>query len=130
MSLNPNLNEHMDLIRYGAIDIIPEDDLAKNIEDAIKRNKPLLVKCGCDPSRPDLHIGPSVVLKKLNHFQELGHKAILLIGDFTAMIGDPTGRNRTRPQLSKKEIDVNAKLIIILDNLQTLMIYYTPAMTS
>ena len=112
MNLNPNLNEHMDLIRHGSVDIIPEDDLAKVIEKSINNDQPLLIKCGCDPSRPDLHIGHSVVLKKLNHFQQLGHKAILLIGDFTAMIGDPTGRNKTRPQLSKEEIDENAKSYI------------------
>ena len=104
----PTLNEQMDLIRKGTEEIIPEEDLLKKIEKSIKEEKPLKIKCGCDPSRPDLHIGHSVVLKKLRDFQDLGHTAILLIGDFTAMIGDPTGRNKTRPQLSIKEARKNA----------------------
>ena len=95
----PNLNEQMDLIRTGTEEIIPEEELVKKIERSIREKEPLKVKCGCDPSRPDLHIGHSVVLRKLRDFQDLGHTATLLIGDFTAMIGDPTGRNKTKPQL-------------------------------
>ncbi|HXG01201.1 MAG TPA: tyrosine--tRNA ligase, partial [Bacteroidota bacterium] len=87
----PSLNEQMDLIRRGVVEIIPEDALVAKIERAIKTNKPLRVKLGCDPSRPDLHLGHSVVLRKLRHFQDLGHQAILIVGDFTAMIGDPSG---------------------------------------
>ena len=104
----PSLNEQMDLIQTGTEEIIPEEELVKKIEKSIKSNIPLNVKCGCDPSRPDLHIGHSVVLRKMKDFQDLGHTAILLIGDFTAMIGDPTGRNKTRPQLSIKEARKNA----------------------
>ena len=104
----PNLNEQMDLIKTGTEEIIPEEGLVKKIEKSIKEKKPLKVKCGCDPSRPDLHVGHSVVLRKLRDFQDLGHTAILLIGDFTAMIGDPTGRNKTRPQLSIQEARKNA----------------------
>ena len=104
----PNLNEQMDLIRTGTEEIIPEEELVKKIERSIKEKEPLKVKCGCDPSRPDLHIGHSVVLRKLRDFQDLGHTATLLIGDFTAMIGDPTGRNKTRPQLSIEEARENA----------------------
>ena len=104
----PSLNEQMDLIQTGTEEIIPEEELVKKIEKSIKSNIPLNVKCGCDPSRPDLHIGHSVVLRKMKDFQDLGHTAILLIGDFTAMIGDPTGRNKTRPQLSIKEARENA----------------------
>ena len=104
----PNLNEQMDLIRTGTEEIIPEEELVKKIEKSLKEKKPLKVKCGCDPSRPDLHIGHSVVLRKLRDFQDLGHSVILLIGDFTAMIGDPTGRNKTRPQLSINEARKNA----------------------
>ena len=95
MKKNPTLNEQMDLIRTGVEEIIPEEELVKKIEKSIKKGTPLKVKCGCDPSRPDLHIGHSVVLRKLRDFQDLGHTAVLLIGDFTAMIGDPTGRNKT-----------------------------------
>ena len=109
MKKNPTLNEQMDLIRTGVEEIIPEEELVKKIEKSIKKGTPLKVKCGCDPSRPDLHIGHSVVLRKLRDFQDLGHTAVLLIGDFTAMIGDPTGRNKTRPQLSIKEARANSE---------------------
>ena len=109
MSKFPNLNEQMDLIKVGTEEIIPENELVKKIEKSLKNNKPLNVKLGCDPSRPDLHLGHSVVLRKLKDFQDLGHTAILLIGNFTAMIGDPTGQNKTRPQLTKEEVSENSK---------------------
>ncbi len=99
----PSVNEQMDVIRRGAEEIIPEDELVKKIEKSIKDNKSLNVKLGCDPSRPDLHLGHSVVLRKLRQFQDLGHKAILIIGDFTGMIGDPSGRSMTRPSLTIEE---------------------------
>ncbi len=103
----PALNEQMDLIKRGAFEIIPEDELVKKLESSLKKNIPLNIKLGCDPSRPDLHIGHSVVLRKLAQFQELGHQAILIIGDFTGMIGDPSGRNVTRPSLSLEETRQN-----------------------
>lgn len=103
----PPLNEQMDLIKRGANEIIPEDELVKKLENSLKKNIPLNIKLGCDPSRPDLHIGHSVVLRKLAQFQELGHQAILIIGDFTGMIGDPSGRNVTRPSLSLEETRQN-----------------------
>ncbi len=103
----PALNEQMDLIKRGAFEIIPEDELVKKLENSLKKNIPLNIKLGCDPSRPDLHIGHSVVLRKLAQFQELGHQAILIIGDFTGMIGDPSGRNVTRPSLSLEETRQN-----------------------
>ena len=102
------INEQMDLIRRGTEEIIPEDDLVKKLERSISTGNPLIVKLGCDPSRPDLHIGHGVVLRKLRHFQDLGHTAVLVIGDFTAMIGDPSGRNKTRPQLTLDEAKANA----------------------
>jgi tyrosyl-tRNA synthetase len=105
----PSVNEQIDLIKYGAVEIIPEDELVKKIERSIKTGKPLKVKLGCDPTKPDLHLGHSVVLRKLRHFQELGHIAVLIIGDFTAMIGDPSGRSKTRPQLSFEETRVNGQ---------------------
>ncbi len=105
----PSLNEQMDLIRSGAIDLLPEEEFEQKIVNSIKENKPLRVKFGCDPSRPDLHIGHAVVLHKLRQFQELGHLAVLIIGDFTAMIGDPSGKNKTRPQLSIEETRINGK---------------------
>ena len=103
------VNEQMDLIRRGAEEIIPEDDLVKKLEWSTSTGNPLIVKLGCDPSRPDLHIGHGVVLRKLRHFQDLGHTAVLVIGDFTAMIGDPSGRNKTRPQLTLDEAKANAE---------------------
>ncbi len=103
------VDKQLELIKRGTEEIIPEEELRGKLERSIKTNKPIIVKLGCDPSRPDLHIGHSVVLRKLRHFQELGHQAVLVIGDFTAMIGDPSGRNKTRPQLSLEEARENAK---------------------
>ncbi len=99
----------MDLVKRGTTEIIPEEDLARKIEKSIKTRKPLNVKLGCDPSRPDLHLGHSVVLRKLRQFQMLGHQAILIIGDFTGMIGDPTGKSKTRPSLSLEETRKNGQ---------------------
>ncbi len=99
-TLFPTLNEQMDIIRRGASEIIPEEELEKKIVKSINTGIPLNIKLGCDPSRPDLHLGHSVVLRKLAQFQNIGHQAILIIGDFTGMIGDPTGRNETRPALT------------------------------
>ena len=99
----------MDLIRRGTAEIIPEEDLARLVEQSVKNNTPMNVKLGCDPSRPDLHIGHSVVLRKLRQFQDLGHKAILIVGDFTGMIGDPSGRNKTRPPLTLNETRRNGR---------------------
>lgn len=105
----PSLNEQMDIIKRGAVEIIPEEELVKKIEKSIKTSKPLNIKLGCDPSRPDLHIGHSVVIRKLAQFQELGHQAILIIGDFTGMIGDPSGRNATRPALTLEATRINGE---------------------
>lgn len=104
-----SINDQMNLIRRGAEEIIPGEDLIKKLERSISTGSPLIVKLGCDPSRPDLHIGHGVVLRKLRHFQDLGHTAVLVIGDFTAMIGDPSGRNKTRPQLTLDEAKANAE---------------------
>ena len=108
----PPINEQMDLIRRGVEEILPEEDLEKKLERSLNNNDPLIAKLGCDPSRPDLHIGHGVVLRKLRHFQDLGHTSVLVIGDFTAMIGDPSGRNKTRPQLSLDEARKNAESYI------------------
>ena len=104
-----SVDKQLELIKRGAEEIIPEEEIRVKLEKSIETNKPIIVKLGCDPSRPDLHIGHSVVLRKLRHFQDLGHQAVLVIGDFTAMIGDPSGRNKTRPQLSLEEARQNAK---------------------
>jgi tyrosyl-tRNA synthetase len=105
----PPLNEQLDLITRGVDEIIPEDELSRKIEKSIKSKKPLNVKLGCDPSRPDLHLGHSVVLRKLRQFQDLGHKAILIIGDFTGMIGDPSGKSKTRPSLTLEKTRKNGE---------------------
>ena len=104
-----SVKEQMDIIREGTVEIIPEDELVKKFEKSIKKNSPLNIKLGCDPSRPDLHIGHSVVLNKLRQFQELGHNAILIVGDYTGMIGDPSGKKKTRPQLTFEETRINGK---------------------
>ena len=105
----PPLNEQMDAIRRGASEIIREEDLTRKIEHSLKTGKPLTVKLGCDPSRPDLHLGHSVVLRKLRQFQDLGHHAVLIVGDFTGMIGDPSGRSKTRPALTLQETRRNGQ---------------------
>lgn len=105
----PSLNEQLDQIRRGASEIVPEEELAQKIEKSIKNNIPLNVKLGCDPSRPDLHLGHSVVLRKLRQFQDLGHTAILIVGDFTGMIGDPSGRNKARPSMTLEETRQNGE---------------------
>jgi tyrosyl-tRNA synthetase len=103
------IDEQLEYLRKGAVDLIRKDDLRTKLERASKTGKPLRVKLGVDPTSPDIHLGHSVVVRKLKAFQELGHTAIYLIGDFTAMIGDPSGRNITRPALSREEIEHNAQ---------------------
>ncbi len=126
--LFPPVKEQMDLIKRGAVEIIPEEELVQKLEKSYKENKPLNIKLGCDPTRPDLHLGHSVVLRKLAQFQQLGHQAILIIGDFTGMIGDPSGRNSSRPPLSFEEATENAKSYVeqaskILDKEKTKIIH-------
>jgi tyrosyl-tRNA synthetase len=103
------VEEQMAVIRRGTVEIVPEPELVEKLKASIKANKPLHIKLGCDPTRPDLHLGHSVILRKMRHFQDLGHNATLIIGDFTAMIGDPTGQNKTRPALTSEEVTENAK---------------------
>ena len=107
-----SIDKQWELISHGAEEIIPEKELKQKLEESIEKEAPLRVKLGCDPSRPDLHLGHGVVLRKLRHFQDLGHQAILVIGDFTGMIGDPSQRNKTRPQLTLEETKANAKSYI------------------
>ena len=107
-----SVDEQLKLINRGVEELIPEDQLVDKLNRSLKDGKPLQVKLGCDPSRADLHVGHGVVLRKLRHFQDLGHQSILVIGDFTAMIGDPSGRNKTRPQLTLEETKENAQSYI------------------
>ena len=103
--MNSNLNQSLELIRRGVAEIIPEDTLIERL----KEGRPLRVKAGFDPTAPDLHLGHTVLLNKLRQFQELGHEALFLIGDFTGMIGDPTGKNVTRKPLTREQVLDNAK---------------------
>jgi tyrosyl-tRNA synthetase len=98
-------DEQLDLLAQGCESVVTRDELKKKLE----QGRPLRAKLGCDPTAPDLHLGHSVVLRKLRQFQDLGHKAVLIIGDYTALVGDPTGQNKTRPMLSEADIERNAK---------------------
>jgi tyrosyl-tRNA synthetase len=101
--------EQLEILRRGAVEVIPAEDLARRLDRARETSKPLRVKLGADPSAPDLHLGHTVVLQKLRDFQDCGHTAIFLIGDFTGMIGDPTGRSETRKPLDREQVAANAE---------------------
>ena len=103
------IDEQLEYLKKGTVDLIREEDLRKKLERSAKTGKPLRIKLGVDPTSPDIHLGHTVVVRKLKAFQDLGHTVIYLIGDFTAMIGDPSGRNVTRPPLTREEIEVNSK---------------------
>lgn len=109
MASFPPVEEQLAQIRRGVEEILPEDALVEKLRKAEKTGNPLVVKLGCDPSRPDLHIGHAVVLRKLRQFQDLGHKAVLIVGDFTGMIGDPSGRSKSRPPLTVEETRENGR---------------------
>jgi tyrosyl-tRNA synthetase len=118
------IKQQIELIKAGSIELLPEDELAAKLT----RGKPLKIKWGADPSAPDLHLGHTVVLQKLRTLQELGHEIIFLIGDFTAQIGDPSGKSETRPQLSEREVKQNAEtykkqVFKILDAGKTRVVY-------
>ncbi|MEP1152699.1 MAG: tyrosine--tRNA ligase [Balneola sp.] len=108
----PSVEDQLAIIKRGAIEIVPEQELIEKLKKSKKENKPLKVKLGVDPTRPDLHLGHSVILRKMRQFQDLGHEVILIIGGFTAMIGDPTGQNKTRPPLTLEEVKENAQTYI------------------
>ena len=103
------VEEQLTLLRKGVAEVIREDELKARLEKSIATGKPLRVYLGVDPTAPDIHLGHTVVLRKLKHFQDMGHTAIFLIGDFSAMIGDPTGQSETRPPLTREQVDANAK---------------------
>jgi len=103
-----DINKQLEVIKRGAVDIISEDELRKKLDWSIKNKKPLKIKAGFDPTAPDIHLGHTVLLRKLRQFQELGHEVCFLIGDFTGQIGDPTGRSELRKQLTKEEVAKNA----------------------
>jgi tyrosyl-tRNA synthetase len=122
----PSVNEQMDAIRQGAVEIIPEEDLARKLERSLRRNEPLTIKQGFDPTRPHLHVGYMVSIRKLRTFQDLGHRVVFLLGDFTALVGDPSGRNEARPRLSEEEVERNAatyreQVFTVLDPARTVI---------
>src|ERR1700733_9638559 len=119
-----SLQEQFSYLQKGAAEIIREDELKAKLEKSAKEEKPLRVYLGVDPTSPDIHLGHTVVLRKLKQFQDMGHTAIFLIGDFSAMIGDPTGQSETRPPLAREQVDANAKTYLeqvfkILDKKKT-----------
>ena len=109
MTIPMTIDEQLAYLRKGTTEIIREAELRAKLEKSAATGKPLRVKFGADPTAPDIHLGHTVVIRKLRAFQELGHTAIFLIGDFTGMIGDPSGKSATRPQLSREEINANAE---------------------
>ncbi|CAM4385862.1 tyrosine--tRNA ligase [Deinococcus marmoris] len=106
---NVPVDEQIEILKRGVVDLVTEDDLRRKLEQSLKTGKPLRVKLGADPTRPDLHLGHAVILRKMRQFQDLGHQVIMLIGDFTAMIGDPSGKSKTRPPLTLEETRANAQ---------------------
>jgi tyrosyl-tRNA synthetase len=105
----PPVDQQLTYIKKGLAELIPEEDLRKRLVESAQKNRPLRIKAGFDPTAPDLHLGHTVLLRKMKHFQDLGHTVIFLIGDMTGLIGDPTGRNVTRPPMTRDEIDRNAE---------------------
>src|SRR5204863_8677743 len=106
------VDEQVILLKRGTAGITPENGLEEKLAKSAKSGKPLNVKLGLDPTAPDIHLGFAVVLRKLRQFQDLGHQVILIIGDFTALIGDPSGRSATRPMLTQEQIEENARTYI------------------
>lgn len=126
--MKDNISKQLFIIKRGTVEIIVEDELVKKLEKSIQTGTPLKIKAGFDPTAPDLHLGHTVLIQKLKHFQELGHQVIFLIGDFTGMIGDPTGKSETRKPLTKEEVLKNAEtyksqVFKILDEKKTKIVF-------
>ncbi len=120
------IRNNIELLKRGVEEIIPLDDFNRKIERSEKENKPLIIKTGFDPTAPDIHLGHTVLLRKMKHFQDMGHTVVFLIGDFTGMIGDPSGKSETRKQLSREEVLANAEtykkqVFKILDEKKTII---------
>ncbi len=111
-SIQREIERQLEVMREGAVDLYGEEDLRARLAEALDGERPLRVKLGMDPSAPDLHLGHSMVLRKLERMQGLGHTPIFLVGDFTAMIGDPSGRKKTRPALTPEEVSANASTYV------------------
>src|SRR3954462_7557408 len=107
--MNKSVDEQIALLTRGIVDLHVKAELEERLKSARDHGKPLRVKAGFDPTRPDLHVGHAVLMAKMRQFQDLGHVVILLVGEFTAMVGDPTGKNESRPRLSREEVRASAK---------------------
>ncbi|MDP2105669.1 MAG: tyrosine--tRNA ligase, partial [Desulfobulbaceae bacterium] len=123
-----SVEEQINLIQRGAVDLISREDLEKKLKYSIETKTPLKIKAGFDPTAPDLHLGHTVLIQKLKHFQDLGHKVVFLIGDFTGMIGDPTGKSETRKPLTQDDVTRNAEtyktqIFKILDPAKTEIVF-------
>jgi len=130
-----SIEEEIDIIKRNAVDLLPEEELREKLRKARREGKPIIVKYGADPSKPDLHLGHYVCLRKLKELQELGHKIVFIVGDFTAMIGDPSGRTSTRPRLKEKEVKENARTYFeqvykVLDREKTKVVYNSQWLSS
>ncbi len=130
----PPVEEQLALLERGAVDLVDRAQLTAKLERSRKTGQPLTIKAGFDASRPDLHLGHSVLLRKMRHFQRLGHRVVFLIGDFTAMIGDPTGKKATRPQLTREEVLANSEtyrqqVYKVLDRERTVVVYNSEWLT-
>lgn len=126
--MNFTVEQQIELIERGAVDVISRDDLVRKLENSVKTGVPLRIKAGFDPTAPDLHLGHTVLIQKLKHFQDLGHKVMFLIGDFTGMIGDPTGKSETRKALTVEDVARNAEtykeqIFKILDPAKTEIVF-------
>jgi len=122
------VEEQMALLRRGSVALVEEEQLRKKLKRSRVEQRPLTVKVGFDPTSPDLHLGHTVLIRKMKHFQDMGHRVIFLIGDFTGMIGDPTGKKATRPQLTREQVDANAdtykrQIFLLLDPDKTVIEY-------
>ena len=109
MPMTMKIPEQIELLKRGTVEIFTEAELIEKLASAAKEKRQLRIKLGLDPTSPDIHLGHTVVLRKMRQFQDLGHKAVLIIGDYTARIGDPSGQNSTRPMLTPEEIEQNAR---------------------
>ena len=107
--LEPDLRRHLEVFRQGSEELLPEEDLVRKLERALRTGTPLRVKQGFDPTAPDIHLGHTIGLRKLRQLQQLGHTIVVIIGDYTAQVGDPSGRSRTRPQLTQEDVEANAR---------------------
>ena len=103
------LDEHLAYLTRGCVDVVRAAELRSRLAQAQESGRPLIVKVGFDPTAPDLHLGHTVLIRKMKHFQEMGHTVVFLIGDFTGLIGDPTGRSKTRPPLTPEAVQANAE---------------------